>query len=456
MSMSDFLQDARHSLRAFAKSPGFTLAAVAALALGIGANTAIFSIVNAVLLKPVPFPEPDRLVVFQTTSPQGAFGAASPAKFQHWRDQTDVVAGRVGVSIERGQRDRPGRSRSSCGPRRSRATTSRCSARRWCRGGRSRPTRIGRAGRRWRCSATRCGRGASAPTRRSSAARSRSAASRTRSWASSVPASTSRSSGRRPTPGSRSSSIRTRPTRATTSRRPAVCSPGVTLEQAKARLKVSSAAYVRQVPEQPAERRCFTVELMQEAIVRDVRPTLLILLGAVAFVLLIACANVANLLLVRATARRREIAIRAAIGAGRGRIIRQLLTESVLLSAGRRRHRARPRRRRHPRPARDQHRGPAARRRPTGRSSASTGGCSSSPLVVSLATGVALRPDPGAPGVARRPRRRRSRRAASRAGTGVRHNRTRSVLVVVGDRAGARAAGRDRRCSCARRSRSGR
>ena len=91
MTTTDLMRDARHSLRMFRQSPGFTVAAVAALALGIGANTAIFSIINVVLLKPVPFPEVDRLVVFQTTGPQGPFNAGSPAKFQHWREQTSIV-----------------------------------------------------------------------------------------------------------------------------------------------------------------------------------------------------------------------------------------------------------------------------------------------------------------------------------------------------------------------------
>ncbi len=73
------------------QSPGFSFAAVAALALGIGANTAIFSVVNSVLLKPVPFPDPDRLVMFMTAGPDGSFPGGSPAKFQHWREQTSVV-----------------------------------------------------------------------------------------------------------------------------------------------------------------------------------------------------------------------------------------------------------------------------------------------------------------------------------------------------------------------------
>src|SRR5215475_1205105 len=99
--METLLQDVKHSLRIFRQSPGFTAAAVAALTLGIGTNTAIFSVVNSVLLKPAPFPEPDRLVLFMNTSPQGSGAAASPAKFRHWQSQSsvveDVAAFRTGV-----------------------------------------------------------------------------------------------------------------------------------------------------------------------------------------------------------------------------------------------------------------------------------------------------------------------------------------------------------------------
>lgn len=75
-----FFKDLRHSLRMFAQTPAFTLAAVAAVTLGIGANTAIFSVVNAVLLKPVGFSDPDRVVVFMNVSPQGSFPGAPPSR----------------------------------------------------------------------------------------------------------------------------------------------------------------------------------------------------------------------------------------------------------------------------------------------------------------------------------------------------------------------------------------
>jgi putative ABC transport system permease protein len=89
--VESFLKDLKQSLRMFRRSPGFTIAALAALTLGVGTNTAIFSVVNAVLLKPIPFPDPDRLVMLVNTSPEGSFAGGSPAKFIHWRRQSEVI-----------------------------------------------------------------------------------------------------------------------------------------------------------------------------------------------------------------------------------------------------------------------------------------------------------------------------------------------------------------------------
>ena len=88
--MESFLKDLKHSVRMFAQNPGFTIPAILALALGIGANTAIFSVVNAVLLKPLTYPDPDRIVQFMLTFPNGSGPGASVPKFMTWRSQSDL------------------------------------------------------------------------------------------------------------------------------------------------------------------------------------------------------------------------------------------------------------------------------------------------------------------------------------------------------------------------------
>jgi ABC-type antimicrobial peptide transport system permease subunit len=108
--------------------------------------------------------------------------------------------------------------------------------------------------------------------------------------------------------------------------------PGVSIEASRAEMKVLGDQFRRANPKWMSDNEQAGVFRMQDIAVRDVRPALFILLGAVGLVLLIACANVANLLLARAAGRQREVAIRAAIGAGRWQIVRQLLVESVLLA----------------------------------------------------------------------------------------------------------------------------
>ncbi len=326
---SDVLGDIRYALRQLGRTPGFTVVAVLTLAFGIGATSAIFSVVNSVMLTPLPFPEPERLARVHEVVPQYGRFSVAPATFFDWRRQNSVFermtaygsssatldAGSgperltglivtweffdvLGVQPARGRGFRPDEDTPNNN------TVIVISHGAWQSRFGADPAIAGTAVSINGTPVTVAGvmpAGFAFPSRD------------IEFW--------------RPMAIDPANASRGAHFLAAIGR----LKPGVSIEQAAAEMKTISERLGTQYPDNSANESADTV-LLHDQIVGPIRPMLWTLLASVVVVVLIACANVANLLLVRASVREKEIAIRAAMGAGRRRLVRQLLTESLVLA----------------------------------------------------------------------------------------------------------------------------